>query len=116
MTTAVASTSIRSVGSLSSPDYPLGGDPRAPGGDGTTYTVVQESDFDLEFHRADGQWIVTDAITGIFGHDELLSAALADFEQAAEQHLDVLDRQSALSPALREQLDYLRARLRSQAS
>lgn len=58
-----------------------------------------------------GYWYVRDTETGIFGHGETPSGALEDFYVAAAQHLDVLEREPALSGELSRQLEYLRARI-----
>lgn len=67
--------------------------------------------FDLSHERADDGWVVEDRSTGIFGYGVELSASLEDFRSAAREHRDVLERQTALSGSLAEQLEYLRARL-----
>ena len=56
-------------------------------------------------------WIVHDRVTGIHGAGETPSEALGDFQRAAIEHLDVLERQDALSEDLQAQLLYLRERV-----
>ena len=60
----------------------------------------------LEEHG--GYWTVRDVGTGIFGSGADPEAAHRDFERALREHLDVLERQDALSPELTAQLAYLR--------
>lgn len=55
--------------------------------------------------------VATDSVTGIFGAGESVSEALADLGQALVEHLDVLERQQALTLGLQEQLWYLRRRV-----
>jgi predicted RNase H-like HicB family nuclease len=59
----------------------------------------------------DGYWTVTNAQTGIFGSGPTPDDAFSDFAAALRDHLDVLERQDALAPALVEQLAYLRGRI-----
>jgi hypothetical protein len=68
--------------------------------------------FSIRLERGDGYVIVTDRPTGIFGQGEDVLAAVQDFQAAVSEHLDVLERQSALSEELTWQLEYLRARVR----
>lgn len=68
--------------------------------------------FSIRFERGDGYWVVTDRPTGIFGQGEDVLAAVQDFQAAVSEHLDVLERQAALSEELAWQLEYLRARVR----
>ena len=63
----------------------------------------------LEEHE--GLWTVRDLETGIFGSGHDPQAALVDFEAALHEHLDVLERQPALTAELEAQLRYLRVRL-----
>jgi hypothetical protein len=56
-------------------------------------------------------WTVRDRWTGIFGAGDDRDSAYEDFHSALQEHLDVLSRQDALSPALSAQLEYLRRRL-----
>lgn len=79
-----------------------------------TFTSVSGGlPFAYEFRQEDdGYWIVRDTETGIFGHGDDLPAAVADFHIAAAQHLDVLEREPALSEELSRQREYLRARIR----
>lgn len=69
-------------------------------------------DFDLTVSRTPDGWIVSDRPSGVFGSGDTFPGALADFHAAVAEHVDVLKRQSALSAALREQLQYLRLRIR----
>jgi hypothetical protein len=59
----------------------------------------------------DGYWTVTNAQTGIFGSGPTPDDAFSDFAAALREHLDVLERQDALAPALAEQFAYLRGRI-----
>jgi hypothetical protein len=77
-----------------------------------SYTVTLSPGFNLHVERGEGYFTVTDDHTGIFGHGEDMSAAIRDFFTAVSEHLDVLERQTALSEDLAWQLDYLRARVR----
>lgn len=61
--------------------------------------------------EVDGVWTVRDLETGIFGTGSERATALDDFEAALREHLDVLERQPALSEELQAQLRYLRIRL-----
>jgi len=62
--------------------------------------------FDAE--AADGAWTVRDVATGIFGVGATMDEAYHDCLVAQREHLDVLERQPALSKDLAEQLEYLR--------
>lgn len=53
-------------------------------------------------------FIASDAPTGIFGFGSEPIEAIRDLVIALVEHRDVLERQEALSPALQEQLEYLR--------
>lgn len=59
----------------------------------------------------EGGWTVRDIETGIFGTGSDMDAAVEDFSLALREHLDVLERQSALSEELEAQIRYLRRRL-----
>ena len=61
---------------------------------------------ELEPH--DDYWTAVDPETGIFGSGPDRDAALEDLRQALHEHLEVLDRQEALSEELWAQLVYLR--------
>jgi hypothetical protein len=63
----------------------------------------------LEQHE--GYFTVRDLETGIFGTGREPQAAIDDFQIALREHLELLERQSSLSPDLQAQLHYLRARL-----
>jgi hypothetical protein len=67
--------------------------------------------FFLDRQRAGDAWIVRDIPTGIFGQGGTFEDAAEDFGRAVREHLDVLNRQDALSDELARQRDYLRARL-----
>jgi hypothetical protein len=75
------------------------------------YVIRPRPAFDLEPRRTGKQWTVVDRQTGIHGVGETPTDALADFRRAAVEHLDVLERQEALSEDLVAQRDYLRLRL-----
>jgi hypothetical protein len=77
-----------------------------------SYTVALSPSFHLQVQRGEGYFTVTDEPTGIYGQGEDVSAAIRDFLTAVSEHLDVLERQPALSEELAWQLDYLRARVR----
>ena len=53
-----------------------------------------------------------DVATGIFGVGPDLSSASEDLTNALREHLDVLERQEALSPDLEAQLEHLRKRFK----
>lgn len=80
-----------------------------PEGD-PTYEVHPGASFDVDYQRSGGCWVIWDRATGIYGSGERILDARKDFMQAVEQHLDVLERQAALSENLTWQLNYLRAR------
>lgn len=77
-----------------------------------SYTVTIHPWFDVDFQRGAGFWTVVDRQTGIFGDGSELTDAIRDFERAVREHLEILERQEALSEELASQLDYLRRRLR----
>lgn len=56
--------------------------------------------------------VVREVAVGIYGVGPNIWDAWKDFRAAVQQHLDVLERQEALSDALAGQLAYLHARLR----
>ncbi len=64
-----------------------------------------------EIEELDGMFTVHDPVTGIFGTGTSRALSLEDFMQALREHADVLGRQERLSPALADQLKYLRALL-----
>jgi hypothetical protein len=66
--------------------------------------------YDLAVEWGGESWAVWDRPTGIYGWGQTLTAAIADFRQAVHEHLDVLERQEALSDDLRWQLRYLHDR------
>jgi hypothetical protein len=76
------------------------------------YTVRSGPSFNVELRRENGYWLVRDVEIGIFGYGSDVLEAMRDFKRAVEQHLDVLERQDALSEELSWQLGYLRARVR----
>jgi len=104
MTVAVASTGTADV--VASPTSPY-----APLPIPAAYAVRPGPAFALDYQREATYWVVRDVETGIFGHADTLSDALRDFNDAARGHLELLERQEALSPELGHQLAYLRARL-----
>lgn len=74
-------------------------------------------DFDYRVIQRKGRWalartehgyIASDSLTGIFGYGSDVKEAARDLATALHEHRDVLERQEALSPALQEQLNYLR--------
>lgn len=75
-----------------------------------TYLIEARPAFDLELQYTGARWTVRDLETGIFGAGDTPSEALLDFQRAAREHLDVLQRQESLSDDLAAQLDYLRTR------
>lgn len=83
-----------------------------PEADYTSYKITPAPSFDFKLQRGGDYWIVRDRQTGIYGDAENLSEALEEFYRAAAQHLDVLERQDALSEELSWQLNYLRTRVR----
>lgn len=64
-------------------------------------------------HLEGGTTVVREQAIGIYGAGATIWDAWADFRAAVEEHVDVLERQDALSDVLAGQLAYLRARLRS---
>ncbi len=81
------------------------------GGSAGQYVVQGRRQFHVEVERDGGAWIVHDRVSGIHGAGETPSEALGDFQRAAREHLDVLERQDALSEDLEAQLRYLRERV-----
>lgn len=77
----------------------------------SSYVVPVRPAFALSHTRTETGWVVTDRPSGIHGYGEDVVAALNDFMAAAREHLDVLERQEALSDDLIVQRDYLRARI-----
>jgi hypothetical protein len=75
------------------------------------YIVRARPGFHLAVEHDADCWIVTDPETGVHGAGESPSDALADFLRAASEHVDVLERQPALSDDLAAQLRYLRDRI-----
>jgi|GEM_PF-5380479 len=61
-----------------------------------------------ELRITENGFIASDAPTGIFGFGSEPIEAIQDLAIALIEHRDVLERQEALSPALQEQLVYLR--------
>ena len=80
---------------------------------GYAYAVRTGPSLNVELRHDHGYWIVWEVETGIFGQGEDVLGAMRDFERAVSQHLDLLERQDALSEELSWQLEYLRARVRS---
>lgn len=81
-------------------------------GSRASYNLVPRPGFKLRPIRGDGYWIVEDTETGIHGDAENVQGALREFYRAANEHLDVLERQSELSDELTHQLKYLQQRIR----
>lgn len=75
------------------------------------YSVVAYEGFSLKADFDSDGVVIRDTETGIFGVGESPLDALRDFERAAEEHLDVLERQAGLSADLERQREYLRRRL-----
>jgi hypothetical protein len=50
-------------------------------------------------------------MTGVFGVGDDLDLAIADFQAALHDHLEVLASEDALAPPLRRQLELLRSYL-----
>lgn len=61
-----------------------------------------------KLERTEQGYIGSDLLTGIFGFGRDANEAARDLVAALLEHRDVLERQEALSPALEEQLAYLR--------
>jgi hypothetical protein len=76
-----------------------------------SYEVEPTPTFDLELVRDGAHWLVRDLPSGIHGCGDAPTDALDDFMRAVREHLDVLERQGALTDALAAQLDYLRSRI-----
>ena len=81
----------------------------------TSYVFAVTASFQLaiEWSGESESWVVRDVPTGVFGQGSTLSEAVRDFQVAAAEHLDVLERQPELSAALAAQRDYLRERVQS---
>jgi hypothetical protein len=79
------------------------------------YTITARPGFAtvLTYDEPQNRWTVAERETGIFGQGDTPSAAIADFQRAVLEHLDVLERQPALSDELAAQLEYLRERIGS---
>ncbi len=60
----------------------------------------------------EGQVIIVDAVTGVFGSGDDAESAISDLLAALRDHLDLLSGEAALSPDLRKQVEYLRRHLR----
>lgn len=60
----------------------------------------------------EGQVIIVDAVTGVFGSGDDAEPAISDLLAALRDHLDLLSGEAALSPDLRKQVEYLRRHLR----
>ena len=75
------------------------------------YVFRGRPQFRVEVEREGEVWIVHDRVTGIHGAGETPSDALGDFQRAVTEHLDVLERQDAISEDLQVQLLYLRERV-----
>jgi hypothetical protein len=73
--------------------------------------VAGQPEFRLQVERDRDVWVISDVPSGVFGTGETMTSALLDFTRATREHLDVLERQPALTPALHHQLEYLRARV-----
>ena len=76
-----------------------------------TYVLKAHPWFDIDIRREQDYWTVVDRETGIFGHGDDPLEALREFNRAAAEHLDVLERQPELSDELTDQLSYLRERI-----
>jgi hypothetical protein len=76
------------------------------------YRLELPPDFDVDFEHRGRHWVVRDRETGIFGRGDDPLSAVRDFARATADHLDVLERQEALSQGLTAQLQYLRERVR----
>ena len=76
-----------------------------------SYDIELQPSFDLELDREGPHWLVRDRATGIYGCGDEPSDALDDFLRAVREHVDVLERQDALSDALAAQLAYLHDRI-----
>jgi hypothetical protein len=63
----------------------------------------------LKSRHEGGRWLIEECVTGIFGQGADALDAVNDFRRALREHLEVLERQPALSDALQFQLEYLRA-------
>lgn len=68
----------------------------------------------LKLEKTDAGWALLDQATGIFGVGPEPSEAVTDLRNALREHLDVLEAQAELAPALAAQRDYLRARFSKQ--
>lgn len=82
-----------------------------PAEGGQVYPVARPKRFQLEYRRDGATRVVVDLTTGIWGAGSDVNSAMRDFRAAANQHLDVLERQGRLSEELVAQRDYLRERI-----
>ncbi len=76
------------------------------------YVAKQQPPLGLTREEVDGKQVVSvvDRMTGIFGSGSDPKAALEDLRIAKKEHREVLESQSKLSPALKQQLRYLQRR------
>jgi hypothetical protein len=79
--------------------------------EGTSYSVRPPPAFQIVVEHGDGYTIIREANTGIFGSAPDIAEAFRDLRQAIAEHLDVLQRQPALSDELQWQLKYMQARV-----
>ena len=77
-----------------------------------SYELAGGPTLEIAIERHGQHWLVIDRVTGIHGSGDEPSEALVDFRRALSEHLDLLERQDALSDDLVQQLHYLRARAR----
>jgi len=75
------------------------------------YVLTARPGFHLMIEHEAECWVVSDPETGVHGAGDSPSDALADFLAAVAEHVDVLERQPALSDDLAAQLRYLRDRI-----
>ena len=71
---------------------------------------VAPPSLDIRVHHINGEIVVEEIRTGIFGRGGTYADALSDFDTAIREHIEVLSRQAALSDELAHQLAYLRER------
>lgn len=79
---------------------------------GRSYRLEPAPSLTIAVERADDCTVVREMVVGVYGAGADLREAWEDFTTALAQHLDVLERQEALSDELSRQLAYLRERVR----
>ena len=71
--------------------------------------LFADSGLSVRLYRTDEDTAVEDPATGVFGTGDDLPAAVQDFQDALQDHLNVLAGEDALAPPLQRQLEILRS-------